>query len=269
MPWHRGTGGGLPTNALTGNPYHGFNALALWAGSDLQGYATSLWATYRQWQELGAQVRRGEKAMPIVFFKREEVKTGEDDEPHEKQRIVVRASSVFNVDQVDGWTPPSIQAEDKTAQIEEAERFLRSVGATIRYGGPSAYYARATDHIQMPPRSRFTDTETSTATEAFYATLLHEHVHWTGHSARLARDLSGRFGESAYAMEELVAELGAAFLCADLRIADSPRKDHALYMRSWLPVLKEKPTALSLAASSAMKACRYLGVVARAKREAA
>lgn len=271
MPWHRNTASGFPKNAFTSHPYHGINTLALWAAELIHGHPTPWWATYRQWQELGAQVRRGEKATPILFFKKLDVKEEEDhsETSSEKPRIVVRASAVFNADQIDGWEAPGVPVEDKTERIERVEHFIGSVGAAIRYGGDSAYYAKITDHIQMPMRSSFVGTDTSTPTEAYYATLLHEHVHWSGHPARLGRDLSGRFGEDAYAMEELVAELGAAFLCAELRITDAPRKDHALYMRSWLPALKEKPSALAIAASSAMKACRYLGEVSAASVKAA
>lgn len=261
MPWHRNTADGFPQNAFTGHPYHGFNTLSLWAAKDLRCYPTSLWATYRQWQELGAQVKRGEKSVPVLFFKREEVR--EPETSSEPPRSILKVFSVFNADQVDGWRPEEISEGGMISRIDEAEQFIASIGASVRFGGTSAYYSRTTDHIQMPPRGSFVGTDTSTATESFYAVLFHEHVHWTGHETRLDRDLSGRFGEDSYAMEELVAELGAAFLCAELRIADAPRQDHALYMRSWLPVLREKPSALIIAASSAMKACRFLGEMAK------
>lgn len=229
--------------------------------------------TYRQWSEVGAQVRRGEKSSPVIFYKKlepgEDAHHEGDDAAPEKLRVVVRLSHVFNAEQVDGWETPGISPVDHTRSIDAVENFIRVIGARIRYGGPHAYYSPPTDHIQMPERSSFVGTDTSTPTESFYSVLLHEHVHWSGHPARLHRDLSGRFGTDSYAMEELVAELGAAFLCAELKIADSPRKDHALYMRSWLPVLREQQSALAIAASAATKACQYLGELSGAAREAA
>lgn len=266
MPWHRHTTLGFPHNALSKRPYHGFNTLALWAASALRGYGTPLWATYRQWNRLGAQVRRGEKATLIVFYKEESTPLDSTNESDARKRVVVRASYVFNAAQVDGFQAEVPQMEDRTLRLDEADAFIASLGATIRYSGDHAYYQRSTDHIQMPERSCFTGTDTSTATEAFYATLLHEHVHWTGHSSRLDRDLARRFGSHAYAMEELVAELGAAFLCADLGVANVPRPDHALYVKNWLQVLREKRTALVSAAATATKACRYLAELGAAVR---
>lgn len=272
MPWHRDTAQGLPMNVYTGRHYHGYNTLSLWAASLLKGYPTPCWATYRQWNEIGAQVRRGEKGSPILFYK--ELSLGEEADPDadpvpERRRVIAHLSHVFNGAQVDGWPAPGLPYIDKTDRIGEVERFIGAIGASIRYGGPHAYYSRVSDHIQMPEPSSFVGTETRSPTESFYAVLLHEHVHWSGHPSRLYRDLSGKFGERAYAMEELVAELGAAFLCAELRIADAPRKDHALYLRSWLPVLKEKPTVLAIAASAATKACQYLRERAGVEKEAA
>lgn len=266
MPWHQHTALGFPQNALSKRPYHGFNTLALWAASELRGYGVPLWATYRQWAKLGAQVRRGEKATLIVFYKEEMTPSDPTNDSDARKRILVRASYVFNAAQVDGFEVEEPQMEDRTLRLDEADAFITSMGATIRYGGDRAYYQRSTDHIQMPERSCFTGTETSTATEAFYATLFHEYVHWTGHASRLDRDLADRFGSHAYAMEELVAELGAAFLCADLGVANEPRLDHALYVKSWLAVLRETRTALVGAASAATKACRYLAELGAAVR---
>lgn len=266
MPWHRHTALGFPENALSKRPYHGFNTLALWAASELRGYAVPLWATYRQWGRLGAQVRRGEKATLIVFYQEETTPSLPANESDARKRVLVRVSYVFNAVQVDGFQVEEPRTEDRTLRLDEADAFIGRLGATIRYGGDHACYQRSTDRIHMPERSRFVGTDTSTATEAFYATLLHEHVHWTGHPSRLDRDLAGYFGSNAYAMEELVAELGAAFLCADLGVANEPRMDQALYVKSWLAVLREKRTALVRAASAATKACRYLAELGAAVR---
>jgi antirestriction protein ArdC len=165
---------------------------------------------------------------------------------------------VFNVEQVDGWQPPRPAAKDPIKVLVEAERFIMAISADIRIGGDRAYYRPRTDHIQMPDRDRFTGTETIDATESYYATLLHELTHWTGHASRLDRDLSGRFGQEGYAMEELVAELGAAFLCSDLGITNRPRPDHATYIAHWLAVLKKDTRAIFTAASKANEARRFL-----------
>jgi antirestriction protein ArdC len=165
---------------------------------------------------------------------------------------------VFNLEQVDGWQPPRPATPDPKRVLVEVERFVMATFADIRIGGDRAYYRPGTDHIQMPDRDRFTGTETIDATESYYATLLHELTHWTGHAARLDRDLSGRFGREGYAMEELVAELGAAFLCSDLGITNRPRPDHAAYIAHWLAVLKKDTRAIFTAASKANEARRFL-----------
>lgn len=260
MPWHQGTGAGLPRNASTGNVYRGTNTIALWASGQIRGYRLPYWATFLQWEKLGAKIRRGETASVIVFYKR--LDSSSDDEEGEREvgmRSVAKCSFVFNADQVDGWSCPAPIAEDKTERLQKVDSFIETVGADIRYGGEVAGYSLALDQIRMPERYQFVGTNTSTATEAFYSVILHELVHWSGHSERLNRDLSGRFGTSAYAMEELVAELGAAFLCAEFGISLSPRHDHAAYVSSWLQVLREQRVAIFTAASTATAACRFLG----------
>lgn len=259
MPWHGHTAQGFPKNVVSHRPYHGFNTLALWSATQMRGYRSSFWATYRQWATLKAQVRKGEKATSILFFKKED--QPRDQEPEAelgKRRVVVHSSFVFNAAQVDGWQEAVPTLEDRTVRLDRAEHFIGEIGAQVAYGGDGAFYRLSTDHIQMPERAAFIGTTTRSATESFYAVLFHEHVHWSGHPSRLNRDLSGRFGQRAYAMEELIAELGAAFLCAELGVAHEPRQDHALYVNSWLPVLKEKKLALMSAASAATRACQFL-----------
>jgi antirestriction protein ArdC len=259
MPWHR-SGVRRPLNAHTKKPYRGVNVVALWAAADAHGYGSGIWATYKQWRELEAQVRKGERASLIVFWKELEREV-EDEETGERQRkktLFARASWVFNADQVDGWAPPAAPGRNLVEAIEQAEAFTAAAGADVRYGGDRAYYRRSDDHVQMPERERFTGSATSTPTETYYATLLHELTHWTGHESRLDRDLSGRFGNEAYAMEELVAELGAAFLCADLSITNTPRPDHAAYIANWLEVLKRDKRAIFTAARKAAQATDYL-----------
>ncbi len=269
MPWHQGAGAGLPRNASTGNFYQGINILALWASGQFRGYALPYWATFLQWEKLGATIRRGEKASVVVFYKREESPTNDEDEDREnarETRSILKGSFVFNAEQVEGWSypEPSIY-EDRTEKLQEVDSFIESLGADIHYGSNMAYYSKKFDRIHMPDRQNFIDRGARTATEGYYSVLLHEHIHWTGHAQRLNRDLSGRFGGSSYAMEELVAELGAAFLCAELGISVHPRQDHAAYVRSWLIVLRQQKTAIFTAASTATAACRYIEELVTAK----
>jgi len=260
MPWHRDASHAMPINALSGNAYNGVNVIALWAAAELRGYGTGYWATYRQWNLLGGQVRQGEKSSIVVFYKQTELeaRSAETGEPENRSVRYARASRVFNAEQVEGWEAPRPAICDPAAVLGDTEAFIAALSADIRIGGNRAYYQPRTDHIQMPDRDRFTGTETSTATESYYAVLLHELTHWTGHALRLDRDLSGRFGDEGYAMEELVAELGAAFLCSDLGVTGQPRPDHAAYIANWLTVLKRDRRAIFTAASKANEARAYL-----------
>jgi len=267
MPWHHGSH--LPRNASTKLPYRGVNLIALGSAARVRGFQSSYWATYRQWGKLGAQVRRGEKASVIVFFKREDADRSEDDDEAKRNRVVIRGSFVFNANQVDGWREEVETHEDTIEHLDTVESFIGSLGAVIRYGGNAAYYHKPLDQIHMPDRQQFAGTNARTAAEAFYSVLLHELTHWSGHPKRLNRNLSGRFGTSAYAMEELIAELGAAFLCADLGISVHPRRDHAAYVASWLLVLRRQKTAIITAAGTATSACRYLRESALEKQRAA
>jgi antirestriction protein ArdC len=252
MPWHPGKSGPMvPTNAVSGKPYKGLNVLILWAS----GSTSQTWATYRQWSELGAQVRGGSKGTQIVFFKRlddrqEDQAEGEE----ERRRFVARGFTVFSSDQVDGWTPKIEAPTGETAltRIEQAEAFVSATGADIRHGGGKAFYVPTADFIQLPPLNCFVDIE------GYYATALHELIHWSGSKSRCDRDLSGRFGSESYAAEELVAELGAAFLSASLGITSEPRQDHAAYVQNWLKVLKGDKRAIFTASSLAQKAADFL-----------
>lgn len=267
MPWHLGSC--VPRNAGTKLPYRGVNLIALGSAARVRGFQSTLWATYRQWGKLGAQVRRGEKASVIVFFKREEADHNDEDDDTKRNRVVIRGSFVFNAEQVDGWREEAEAHEDTIEHLDTVESFIGSLGAVIKYGGDAAYYHKPLDQIHMPIRQQFAGTSARAAAEAFYSVLLHELTHWSGHPKRLNRDLSGRFGTSAYAMEELIAELGAAFLCADLGISVQPRRDHAAYVASWLLVLRRQKTVIITAAGTATSACRYLREISLEKQRAA
>lgn len=262
MPWHQaGTGLTRPVNALTGNTYRGINVLSLWVSAQIGNYSCGIWGTYRQWAEIGAQVRKGEKSSLVVFYKDLEIDRVDPDtgETEADTIFIAKPSPVFNADQVDGFTPSAQPPRrDLTERVDAVEHFITATRAQILHGGPSAFYRPATDHIQMPERDRFFGSPTSNPTEAYYSTLLHELTHWTGHTSRLNRDLKPRFDKRAYAMEELVAELGAAYLCADLAIALEARKDHADYIADWLAALRSDPKAIFTAAAAASRATDFL-----------
>jgi antirestriction protein ArdC len=264
MPWH---GGSImrPQNALTGSDYHGVNVLALWAEAYTRGFATGWWATYRQWQDSGGQIRRGERASTIVFFKRLDETEEEDDEERPRPRLVVRASRVFNADQVDGWTPPAPVYPHGSAEVIPAvSALVGASGASVRLGCSAACYRIDADHIEMPPLGSFVGTPTSTPTQAYAATLLHELVHWTGAAHRLDRGFGEGRDKEALAAEELVAEIGAAFLCADLGVSNAPRPDHAAYVGSWLQLLKDDQRAIFRASRLAERAAGFLHDLAAA-----
>jgi len=241
-----------------GLPYSGINVLMLWSASIEFGFGSPMWMTYRQSQELGAQVRKGEKGSLVVYANRMTVtEANAEGEEQEREVPYLKGYTVFNVAQIDGL-PENYHAKpesrfDAVERIEHADRFFEATRARIRYGGARAFYSTGSDHIHMPPIEAFRDAE------SFYSTLGHECVHWSGAGTRLDRDLRGkRFGSQGYAREELIAELGAAFLCADLEITPEVRDDHACYLASWLRVLKDDKRAIVSAAAQAQRAVDYL-----------
>lgn len=256
MPWHGG-GSLLPSNAVSGRAYTGVNILLLWAAARACGYRSAKWATYRQWRQAGAQVRKGEKARLVLFWKgvggegAASAPAG-DDENDARPRFIARAFAVFNADQVDGFSETTFMPLAEQDRIERAETFFKRVPATVWYGGNYAFYDVRADLVSMPDFGAFK------RPEGFYSTLAHELVHWSGANHRLGRDLKNRFGTEAYAMEELIAELGAAFLGAQLGLAIEPRRDHAPYIGSWLKVLRGDPRAIVTAASKAQIAVNYI-----------
>lgn len=259
LPWARtGTPNVRPRNAVTKNAYRGINILSLWLSAEVHGFNHGLWASYRQWNDAGAQVRKGEKGTLVVFYKEFSVEPSPEDTDDDGARRVARASWVFNASQVDNFTVPGIPELPPLEREARAEAFIAATGAEIRHGGDMAYYRPSTDTIQMPDERLFTGSPLSTRTEDYYSVLCHELTHWTGAKARLDRLMKARFGDACYAMEELVAELGAAFLCADLGITHTPRPDHATYIAHWLQVLKSDKKAVFTAAAKASEAVHYL-----------
>jgi antirestriction protein ArdC len=272
-PWNAEHAAGRITRPLRSNgiPYRGINVLMLWSEAMTKGYTAPIWLTFKQALELNAHVKRGEKGSLVVYastITRTEV-DGESGEENERDIPFMKGYTVFNVEQVEGL-PAQYYAKaeprlDPVPRIDRAESFFAATGATIRHGGDRAFYTMAEDRVQMPPFESFQDAE------SYYATLAHEMTHWTRHPKRLERDFGRkRWGDEGYAMEELVAELGSAFLSADLDLTPEPREDHASYIGNWLKVLKDDKRAIFSAAAHAQRAADFLnGLQPVAQQEAA
>ena len=260
MPWHTsGRFAFSPINATTHKPYRGVNVLALWAVARSKGYERGEWATYPQWQERGAQVRKGEKSASVAFWKfadgRAESQDGDEPETvsaRSSRLLFCRDYHVFNVAQVDGYTPKPDADAPIEQRIESADTFFGRVSARVAHQGNRAFYCPGDDTITLPPFAAF-----HTPLD-YYSTRAHETGHWTGKAERCNRELGKRFGDNAYAIEELIAELTAAFTMAHLGLSSEPRPDHAQYIASWLKVLKADKRAIFTAASKAQQAADYI-----------
>lgn len=256
IPWTRPWKTSGPCNATTRREYRGINKLLLWMVAQEKAYESSGWLTYRQAQSMGGQVRRGENASRVIWWSPVDVlKNGTvAEEPETRQFWIARTYNVFNLQQVDGVE--KLEADlaapllDFTP-IECCERVIEAYGADIRHGGTQAFYSPSGDYVQLPPIATFE------SRERYYATLGHELVHHSGHASRLNRDFTGRFGSEGYAREELVAELGSAFLSAQLGIAHQTRAN-AAYIASWLEVLRVDKRAIFDAAKLAQQAVDYI-----------
>jgi antirestriction protein ArdC len=247
LPWVRPwTSAGRPRNGISQKPYSGINHLLLSiAGAQ---FGSQEWFTFNQARDAGGTVKKGSVGYKIVFWniiKKEDAMGGEETFP------LLRYFTVFNRDQIDGLPAPKV-AERSFTPLDEVESFVAATGASIAHGGDRAFYSLATDSITLPNRTSFVS-ET-----AYYATLFHELVHWTGHKSRLDRPLANRFGSPEYAEEELVAELGAAFLCAECGV--DGQTQHPEYIASWLTALKNDKRFIFKAASAAKKAVGFVKV---------
>jgi antirestriction protein ArdC len=260
QPWQAGHQAGPVSRPLRagGQAYRGINVIMLWAAAMEKNYSCPLWLTYRQAAELGGQVRKGEKGS-LVVYANEIVRTDTDESGADVEVKIpfMKGYVVFNGEQVDGLpghfyaTVPPLT--NKIERLEFAERFFANTKITVQHGGNSAFYSVDRDIVQMPQFQTFRDPE------SYYATLAHECVHASRHPARLNRDLGRKkYADAGYAMEELVAEIGASFLCCDLGITPELREDHAAYIQSWLTVLKNDARAIFTAASHAQKAADFL-----------
>jgi antirestriction protein ArdC len=269
QPWAAGFDGARIIRPLrhNGQPYNGINVLVLWSEAQDKGYASPYWMTFKQTLEFEAHVRKGEHGSLVVYADkiiRNEADAGSGEacpgpRAGEEVRAIpfLKSYTVFNVEQIVGlperfYGRPEPKAEP-VARIERADAFFAATGASIVHGGCRACYVPRTDNIHMPYIDCFRDAE------SYYATLAHEATHWTRHETRLNRDFGrNRWGDEGYAMEELVAELGAAFLAADLDLTPEVRDDHAAYIASWIKVLRIDKRAIFSAASHAQRAADFL-----------
>jgi antirestriction protein ArdC len=239
----------IPRNAITGNSYCGINVPLLW----VRGDADMRYLTYRQASEHGGHVKRGEHGQTVVFWQKRQFKSRDDNgEETERSALLLKTYIVFNISQTEGVQLPKPRdaVAPRDPPVIMVDVFAK-LGATVRYGGDQACYAPGPDVICMPKPEAFSNED------AFAATGLHEATHWSGAKPRLARDLTGRFGTRAYAGEELVAELGSAFLCAALGI-NSSLEHHASYIETWRGLLRDDSRAVFTAASKAQAAADFI-----------
>ena len=267
-PWSAGNAEGKISMPLRrcGTPYRGVNVLMLWGEAIDKGYSSPIWMTYKQAEEVGGNVRKGEHGSLVVYANsvtRTETKP-ETGEELERSIPFMRGYTVFNAEQIEGL--PEVYYHkftfDKPAQdrLDAIEAYIGNTRANIQYRGGIASYSIATDTIKIPPYEAFKDRQ------SFYATTLHELTHWTRHESRLNRSFGRKsWGDEGYAAEELVAELSSAFLCAELDITPEVREDHAAYIGNWLKVLKNDKRAIFSAASHAQRAADYLNTLQPAK----
>tara|TARA_A100001515_G_scaffold17751_1_gene12830 strand:- start:18413 stop:19291 length:879 start_codon:yes stop_codon:yes gene_type:complete len=247
-----------PHNPVTGKDYSGMNAF--WLGMMEDEY----YATFNQWQELGAKVKKGEKAIfalrPYTYTPKDsEGKPETDSQGNEKKITAFKDYPVFGASQVEGWEPPKVERVNKVKAIAKADFFLENLGSTVHFINQGrAFYNRSTDEITMPTKELFIDTKERTATEAFYSVWLHEEVHKTGAPNRLNRTKGGSFGDKDYAFEELVAEIGASILCKNLGIAPEIRQDHAEYIGSWIKALRNDKKYIKEAVKLSLEAVAFM-----------
>ena len=279
LPWHNQANKGMPKNSLTKKTYSGQNTIALWVAQEINQYPSNLWATYNQWFELGGgikekvkgkwqiiqkskyNVRKGEKCshisvpIPCNFDKEmDNVKTGETEIVH-VSFTKFRTAQVFNAAQIEGFEIPETKKANLAESVKKADMFFGNLGIEKREQSGRAYYSHTHDYYSLPPMDEFINTKTSNATETYYSTESHEVIHATGHAKRLGRAFKSE--KQSYAFEELVAECGAAFLCAHLEISSETRVDHAQYLAHWIAILKKDKTAIQRAASLASKAYQW------------
>jgi antirestriction protein ArdC len=239
----------IPQNAVTGRSYRGINVPLLWIRQD----ADMRYLTYRQAQELGGNIRKGEHGTQVVFWQKRQFTTrDESGEEETRNSLLMKVYTVFNLSQCDGVTlPKAAKAPEPVAPPPTITQVYSTLGTSVRHGGDVACYSPGPDVITMPRPEAFT------TPDAYSATALHELTHWTGHKERLAREFGKRFGDQAYAAEEIVAELGSAYTCAALGV-DCALEHHVSYLDNWRKLLRDDPRAIITAASKAQAAADFI-----------
>ena len=261
-PWDPDKAGGpaMPRNATTGQRYRGINVLTLGMSTLAFSSGDPRWATYKQAEERGWQVRKGERGTTGYFFKKLELRddrtdgSGPEGDDTVRRIPLLRSFSLFHASQIEGipdFIPPTIEEAPWRAP-EAAEIIIANSGAAVRFGGEKAFYSPSTDHIQMPPHAAF-----ATVT-GFCGTMIHELSHWTGAPPRLNRDLRNHFGSHDYAREELRAEIGQMMVCGELGIAGGDFSNNAAYVAAWLERLRSDRREIFRAAADAQRIADYL-----------
>ncbi len=247
-PWSTLPGeSAMPSNFTSHKDYRGVNVLALWASQQCSGFTSNQWLTYKQASEKSLQVRKGEHGSHVIFWK---FLKREDSNGKEKQIPMARTYTVFNVEQCDGYELPEDTPKRTWDKDKEIESKIKELDVNLEIKGSSACFMPKADVIRIPSAGRFDKGGD------YYATLLHELTHWTGHKSRLDRPFVGGFGSPDYAREELVAELGAAFLSAHYKL--DGKLQHEEYISHWLSILKGDKKAIIRASSLAQLACDYV-----------
>lgn len=255
QPWRKLGARGMPSNYATGHRYSGVNVLLLWIAAQERGYSLNQWMTFNQANELGAKVRKGAKGVMCIFYKlveRSEPHDAGETEGDGRSIPLLKPFWLFNVADIEGLQQDAAPSDARVNYVDEGELVLQASGATLQHGGDVACYVPSMDLIRLPAAEQFK------SAEDYYATAMHELIHWTGGESRLNRTFGKRFGDDAYAFEELVAELGAAFLLSDLGMAEYSLPGHASYLAHWLKVLRSDKNAIFTAAKHATAAYQLL-----------
>ncbi len=253
-PWQDNTSMSVPVNMKSGRQYRGINVWMLLAG----GYSSKYWLSYKQAKARGGQVKKGERSTPVIFWKMIEVE--DQQAPDGKKKVpMIRYYNAFNLDQVEGLEDPDRKETRLNSfnPIQEAEKVIHGMPnpPEISHVQPRAFYLPRQDRVNLPLPGLFK------SPEYYYASAFHELVHSTGHETRLNRRPSTdprQIGDKSYSMEELVAEMGASFLCAHVKIENRTLENQAAYIQGWIEILRESPRILVQAGSQAQKAADYI-----------
>lgn len=263
VPWHQpwisqsDTNFTIPMNVHSGNHYNGINILLLWGETCDKKFSSNEWGTFKQWKGLDQTIRKDEKGTMIFYYDTYEKEV----EGEIKKLPFLKYASVFNKCQLEGFDPMMEDVPEPVSPVEvnkTAETFVQNTGAKIIHNGNKASYNKKTDSISMPPVDSFIETSNASATEGYYSVLFHELTHWTGHENRLERKFGKVFGDEQYAAEELIAELGATFMCSELDITKSNIDNSAAYIDHWLKKLQDNKYFITTAAGEASKSVKFL-----------